>query len=412
MQHSSGIRNLVLLAQGQFVTNLGNQVFDIAMLLWIKQATGSAALMGLAMLFSGLPEALLAPFGGRVADRYGRLRVVVAADIVGAVAIIGVLAVFLAGSDPLVTIAALCVGNAVLGIASAGFGPAVEALVPSLAPEQRLERANAVLRFSQAGGRAVGQGLGGLAFALIGFGGTMAANAVSFGISAWSESCIRVTDRRISHGERDHAAPFLAGTARIIVQLLRVRATRNLLLLIAAFHLCLASLPIVLPYYAEQVLGVAVSWFGVLMATYTVGILGGFALVGILPPATNRARRIAIVALLVAIAFGSLSATSVIAIAMAALVVIGAGIGVIVINLITQLQMVTPDAERATAMGAAQAVGGSALPLGMAATGLILDLVLRLDAPAGTPVRWVIAGAAVLAALAAMSGLRGLTKKC
>ena len=29
---------------------MGNQIFDIAMLLWIKELTGSAAIMGLAML--------------------------------------------------------------------------------------------------------------------------------------------------------------------------------------------------------------------------------------------------------------------------------------------------------------------------------------------------------------------------
>ena len=54
-------RNLGLLLQGQFVTHMGNQIYDIAMLLWIKEVTGSAALMGLALLLTNMPQALLAP---------------------------------------------------------------------------------------------------------------------------------------------------------------------------------------------------------------------------------------------------------------------------------------------------------------------------------------------------------------
>ena len=75
-------RNFVLLLQGQFVTNLGNQIYDIALLLWIKELTGSAAVMGLALLMSNLPEALLAPFGGTLADRFGKARTMVVADMV------------------------------------------------------------------------------------------------------------------------------------------------------------------------------------------------------------------------------------------------------------------------------------------------------------------------------------------
>ena len=67
-------RNLWLLLQGQFVTNMGNQIYDIAMLLWIKEVTGSASLMGLALLLTNLPHALLGPLGGKLADRFGSVQ--------------------------------------------------------------------------------------------------------------------------------------------------------------------------------------------------------------------------------------------------------------------------------------------------------------------------------------------------
>ena len=106
MTSSRPILNLALLMQGQFVTNLGNQVFDIAMLLWIKELTGSAAIMGLAMLLTGLPEALLAPFGGRIADRFGRLRVIILSDLVSAAVVGCVLIVVLVDVEPALAITA------------------------------------------------------------------------------------------------------------------------------------------------------------------------------------------------------------------------------------------------------------------------------------------------------------------
>lgn len=81
MTAHKSLRNFLLLLQGQFVTNLGNQVYDIAMLLWLKELTGSAAVMGMAMLLTNLPEVVLAPLGGKIADRAGKVRTMVFSDL-------------------------------------------------------------------------------------------------------------------------------------------------------------------------------------------------------------------------------------------------------------------------------------------------------------------------------------------
>jgi MFS family permease len=401
MPQGGSVRNLALLMQGQFVTNLGNQVFDIAMLLWIKELTGSAAIMGLAMLLTGLPEALLAPFGGGIADRFGRLRVIILSDLVGAMTVGFVLIVVLTDPEPILAIAALCLGNVVLGTSASCFGPAVAALIPTLVTAEKLEKGNAAHQFSRVGGRIAGQGLGGLLFAMLGVGGAFAVNAASFLASALSEYFIKVPRQEPPREPR----PLFKTTVAMLGQLWRQPRMRALLLLIAAFHLCLSCLPILLPYYAEHVLGIADAWFGLFIAIYTAGIMLGFILAGTLPPSRTRFRRIALVSGAVGLLFAGLALTASIIAAALCLLGIGIGIGVVIVNLMTALQLAAPEGELGGVMGAAQAIGGSSLPLGMALTGLLHDGWLQLGASHMEAVRYILLIAAVVAMVAAVTAL-------
>jgi len=70
-----------------------------------------------------------------------------------------------------------------------------------------------------------------------------------------------------------------------------------------------------------------------------------------------------------------------------------------------ELQIIAPEAERAGIMGAAQAFGGSSLPIGMALTGLLYDALLSFAlSPAGS-IRVILAAAATLALASAVAAL-------
>jgi MFS transporter, DHA3 family, macrolide efflux protein len=398
-------RNLWLLLQGQVVTHMGNQVYDIAMMLWIKEVTGSASLMGLALLLSNLPQALLAPLGGTLADRLGGVRTMVAADLVSALTVGAVAWTVWWRAEPAVIVAALCAGNVVLGVAGACFNPAVLALIPELTPGPGLARGNAAHQSSRMGGQILGQGLGGVLFAALGAAGAFFVNALSFGFSALTEAAIRVGDGAGARSVRGRGS-LLRETAAMVREVLRQADLRALLLYIAAFHLCLSCLPVLLPFYAEHVLSLSDWWFGFFVAAYTIGIMVGFAVAGALGPPASRFHLVALVGAVVGALFGAAALCRSFLVAWPILLGIGIGIGIIIVHLMTELQTRAPGRDRAGIMGAAEAIGGTSFPLGMALTGILLDTMSGLGVSYATATRAVLAASAVACVLVAVTARR------
>jgi len=407
MTEGKNRRQLVLLLQGQLVTNMGNQVYDVAMLLWIKSLTGSAALMGLAMLMTNLPQALLAPLGGKLSDRFGRVRTMVAADLVSALAVGVVVLSIWSGADPVWMIAALCVGNLLLGAAAACFNPAVLALIPALVPRRQLERGNAAHQFSRMGGQVIGQGAGGLLVAGLGAAGAFLLNSISFLVSAGTEVWIKDPEKPAAASTRATQGSLLGETRSTLRKVLREPGLRALLFYIAAFHLCLSCLPVLLPFYTEHVLLLPDTWFGLFVAAYTIGIMGGFVVAGRLGPVTDRFRLIAAIGAVVGVLFGVAAATSAPLLAWVVFLGIGVGIGVVIVNLMTELQLRSPEGERGGIMGAASAIGDTSFPVGMALTGVALDVLVRQQISHAVSTRVILAASAAVTVLVAGSALLG-----
>src|SRR5262245_54283114 len=120
--------------------------------------------------------------GGVVSDRFDRRRIMIATDVVRAVAVAVIAALSLSGVLELWHLFLLAV---VFGTGDAFFGPAFNAIVPQIVPQRMLVQANSLDQFIRPFMMALaGPAIGGLTVAALGAGAAFALDAGSFLVSA------------------------------------------------------------------------------------------------------------------------------------------------------------------------------------------------------------------------------------
>ncbi len=120
---------------GQAVSILTSSVLQMAIVWYVIQQTGSAALLSLATLIGFLPQALLGMFIGVYLDRYNRKTVMIIADLVIAAAGLSLAVVGFLGEIPLWLIYIVLL---IRSIGSAFHTPALQAVTPAIVPRDKL----------------------------------------------------------------------------------------------------------------------------------------------------------------------------------------------------------------------------------------------------------------------------------
>jgi MFS family permease len=170
-------RDFRLLWGGMCVSLIGDGVFLVAMA-WqvyaISNVPTALSMVGIAMTVPTIAFLLL---GGVVSDRFDRRRVILASDLVRAVAVGAIALLAATGALQLWHIAVLA---AVYGTGTGFFAPSFDAIVPELLPTDELGQANSLDQFARPLAlRLAGPALGGF---LIAAGGS----AFAFGVDAAS----------------------------------------------------------------------------------------------------------------------------------------------------------------------------------------------------------------------------------
>jgi MFS family permease len=166
-----------LLLPAAFITSLGNNIQLIGAALLLVQTHGSMLDVGWLFIAVAVPQAVLSPYFGRLADRFDRRGLWVGCDLVSAVAALCLPIGLAVGASQ----QALVYGsNFALAVVAALFVPASAALVRERVPAPDLRRFNAHYEIALQCGMLLSASVGGFALQYLGSTPLFVFNAVTF----------------------------------------------------------------------------------------------------------------------------------------------------------------------------------------------------------------------------------------
>ncbi len=170
-------RDFRWLLAGRTVDAFGTFIAPIALGFAMLDVFGSLTILGLVVGAQTAGNVLLVLLGGVVADRFPRSLVLIASNVVAAIAQTGL--AFLVATD--FDVAGAYVALAFFTGAAAAFDfPAVAALVPDTVDDESLQQANATLGMAHNGARVLGASTGGVIVAVLSPAIGLAINAASY----------------------------------------------------------------------------------------------------------------------------------------------------------------------------------------------------------------------------------------
>ncbi len=260
-------KNFSLLFGGVLVSNIAHILFNFAISLFILRVANSAygketaaMIQALYLALSGIVLVILMPFGGVLADKLNKVRIMYITDFIRGFTIIfvGLFLVFV--DDVVLRIVVLFVMNLVLSVNSSIFQPASSSLLRFIVSDEELQPAAAYLQGSSSFQAIIGLVLGGVLYATVGIVWIFFINGVGYVISAISEMFIR-------YNHHEHASSDIS--MRIVLRDIReglsyiFHAKPIFVTLMMALGLNFFLSPIfsnALPYFIEFDLGASTNY--------------------------------------------------------------------------------------------------------------------------------------------------------
>jgi len=268
------VRNFRLLVSGLLAVSIGGWVQRIAQDWLVLTLTGSATAVGITTALQFLPTLLFGLYGGVIADRFPKRKVLLVTQItMGTLpAIMAVLA--LTGDVHVWQVYSMAL---ILGLATAVDNPTRQSFVTELVGKQRLRNAISMVSSTFQLGSLIGPALGGLMIGTLGTGWAFALNSLTFFASI--SALLRM---------REDEMPGLKA-ARKAGQGMRIRdglrdgvkyafhepAVRWAIALVGIFGMFTISLPVTLTAFADVVFDTGATGYGLLNSTVAVGSLTG-----------------------------------------------------------------------------------------------------------------------------------------
>ncbi|MGI8563684.1 MAG: MFS transporter [Candidatus Dormibacter sp.] len=265
---SLAVRNYRLYFFGQVVSVSGSWMQRIAQSWLVLHLTGSGVALGAVSALQFLPVLLLGAWGGLVADRFDKRRV-----LLGTQAAMGVLALGLALAtlSGVVNVAMVYAFALALGFVAAIDMPARQAFVMEMVGRQHITNAVSLNSAVFTSARVIGPALAGVLISAAGTGWCFLINAASF-------LAVLLALAAMNPSELQRSLPAARGRGQLragISYAWRNREVRALLLIIASVGTLALNFNVILPLVARNSFHGDATTFGLLFSTLGLGSLAG-----------------------------------------------------------------------------------------------------------------------------------------
>lgn len=401
-------RNFTLLLLGQVFSLIGNYTLKFALSMYVLERTGSAAIFAGLLAVATVPQVLLAPIGGLLADRLNRRNMMVALDALSGTAVFltflgsGGLHVMSQEGPSLLLISILQV---VLGILGAFESPTVQACVPQMQTGENLLKGNAAVSQIQAVAGLVTPFLGSLFYTAFGIRPVLAVCAACFFLTALLECFIRLSHQKRPGGQkiRQILRQDLGESMDFLLKK-RPEVFRLLLLAALASFFVVGTAVVGLPFLVRNVLGLSANHYGAAESLMGGASVAGALAVGML---AGRLREKGLQSLLIAVGAVLIPAGAAFLlplstgvrylILLACFCIAQAVCSMFSILALSMIQESTPEHLTGKIMACVIALSTCAQPVGQVVYGLLFDL------SAGSTWLVLLPTAAVLIALGGLS---------
>jgi MFS transporter, DHA3 family, tetracycline resistance protein len=353
------------LVAGQMLSTFGNMMFVVALPFIVLRHDGAGELSVLLTVL-GLARIVGAPIGGVLSDRWQPRRVMLSADVARAIVLLVLVQV---GVSDGAGILPLTIAIFFLGVLDGIFVPAYWAMTPHVLPEKELTVGNAVGESLMIVAVMVGPLVGGFAMASMPPATVVAANALTFLVSA--ATLLRVKGLRT--GSVDPHEGGARDTSAFRSFLKRSRLLVAMLVMTGVLHLTSAGIvSVALPVFAHEEFPDGPRVFGLLLSAQGAGLLVGTLAAGLSLRASGRGYLAVTLLVFHGAALAVFPYLSGLVPLMLTMAVLGLVAGVLTVLVLTLLQQISPPGIRGRVMAAFTSVTIGSYPVSVVLIGLIV----------------------------------------
>lgn len=375
---------------GQAMSLVGSSLTQFVLLWWITDTTGSVTALSAAGMAALLPQAVLGPLGGTLADRHSRRLLMITADAVSALCMLVLIALFLTGRIELWHAYTMM---AVRSAMQAFQAPAASASVAMLVPRSFVVRAAGLNQSLQSLTVVAAAPLGALAIGAMPIGWALSIDVFTALLGIGSLLCFRIPQAR----ERHARASGLWGEFREGLHLVwHTPGLRQLYLLLGMVVLAVMPTFVLVPLLVKVHFGGGAPQVALMEGLAGGGmLLGGMLMAAMAPRRLVRWTLIGFAVSCASIALTAMAPASLFGVAVAWWVM--SGISFVLGNapLTALLQTTIPNRLQGRVLSLMTTIMALAAPVGLA-----------LAAPLGewVGIRGVFMVAGLLGALASLAG--------